>query len=331
MRAILVSVDYADILAYTLPWNRQHFTDVLVVTSKSEKDDITVRIADSQDCTVYRTDTFYARGAKFNKWGALEEALDLWGRKPMVPISRSEHARSFQRLDYVGQEQPLDHWLCLMDADILWPRDLVIGQSTNLLTFNSKISAQATLVKKGQLCTPLRRMFVPDGRMYFHKSENLAPIHVMGNLEGTGISPDQMIGCTRPFPPEELWRQNQIHRNITEWAGYSQIFHLEDPMLPPPPWHDTEWVHAGGADSFFQMRWPTHLKVRPFWECLHIGDAGMNWMGRQSHYLDGRQNPLHAQRHNEIMAMWRERRRREREYRGNQEEIFRVEKLPPES
>ena len=33
MRAILVSVDYADILALTLPLNRHHFSDVMVAAT----------------------------------------------------------------------------------------------------------------------------------------------------------------------------------------------------------------------------------------------------------------------------------------------------------
>src|SRR5205085_1870944 len=84
----------------------------------------------------------------------------------------------------------------------------------------------------------------------------------------------------RPYPPESLWHQFPIHRNVSEHAGYSQIFHLKDTHLPRPPWHDINWVHAGGADSFFQQLWPKENKVRPTFSVLHIGDAGLNWMGR---------------------------------------------------
>lgn len=350
MRAVLVSVNYHDILMHTLPWNRHHFTDVMVVTSERKEDDPTFEIAQANECHVWRTNIFWERGAKFNKWAALEEALDMFGRKPVFPTSPYAESKGYltsasleatltPTLEDSRQEHPtledsrqqeppvpevhtphLDHWMCLMDADILWPRDLRIGQSTNYLTFNGR-NRESTLVKKGMLCSPFRRMFTDTSQHFLHPR----PISsILDITHQVNTKDDQDI---RPYPPESLWHNFQVHRNVGEWAGYSQIFHLEDPMLPTPPWHDTSWTHCGGADSFFQERWPKHLKVRPFWECLHIGNAGLNWMGRATHYLGGVKNPDHDRKREEIMAMWRERRRREKLYRGNQQEIFRPEKL----
>lgn len=214
MRAILVCVDYADLLAVTLPYNRPHFDEVMVVTACGDT-------ATSELCTklggvqVYATDAFYRDGADFNKWLALEEALDVYGR----------HG-----------------WLCVMDADVLWPKSLPSGFRESL--------------QVGKLYTPLRRMF-------------------------TDLS--------QPIPQEPYWRRYPIHRNVAEWAGYSQIFHATDPALGSAPWHETNWRHAGGADSFFQMKWKPADKVRPGFEVLHLGEAGVNWCGRASTYLDGSQ------------------------------------------
>jgi hypothetical protein len=94
-RAVIVSVGYDDLLAVTLPWNRHHFLEVLVVTSRTDAD--TVQVAVDNRCFVYRTDAFTAQGAAFNKWLALEEALDAFGR--------------------------LD-WLCILDADVFLPKEL---------------------------------------------------------------------------------------------------------------------------------------------------------------------------------------------------------------
>lgn len=224
MRAILVSVDYHDLLAITLPYNRHHFSSVCVVTAPGDK---SIKVAEDNGCKIFVTSSFYDGGASFNKWKALEEGLN-W----------------FRRRD-------IDPWLCIMDADILWPKELRgLGGSQN--GWN-----QGSLVP-GNLYTPLRRMMV----------DNLSTI-----------------------PQETEWRQFPVHSNIQEWAGYSQIFHQDDCHLPQPPWHETNWRHAGGADSCFQQRWPASAKLRPPWDCLHLGSAGTNWAGRVTPYVDGTTHP----------------------------------------
>jgi len=207
MRAILVCVDYSDLLAVTLPHNRHHFEQVCVITSHGDKKTADVALANG--CPVHQTDAFTRNGAVFNKWAALEEGLDWYGRRG---------------------------WLCVMDADVLWPA-----------------ATPPWHPMVGELWTPLRRMAPWPG----------------------------------PVPAERDWGRFALHRNVQEWAGYSQIFHADDPHLGPAPWHQTDWVHAGGADSMFQRRWPQHLKRRPPFEVLHLGPAGTNWCGRASDYADG--------------------------------------------
>jgi hypothetical protein len=116
MRAILVAVDYADLLAITLPYNRQHFDEVMVVTSLDKLDDETRDVAAANDCRVCSTDLFFGGGNAFNKFAALERGLDKFGRHGM---------------------------LCVMDADILFPKHLPD------VAWDSSV-----------LYTPKRRMFV---------------------------------------------------------------------------------------------------------------------------------------------------------------------------
>lgn len=230
MRAILVCVDYADLLAVTLPYNRHHFDDVAVVTSSG--DTKTLQVAREHGAQVIVTDLFFEAGAVFNKWKALEYGLSQFGRQG---------------------------WLCLMDADVLWPKQLPPG----------------IYFRQGYLYTPLRRMFTDT---------------------------------SKPLPPESEWGNYPIHRNIAEWAGYSQIFHASDPVLGPAPWHEINWRHAGGADSFFQQKWPADRKVRPRFEVLHIGEAGVNWCGRASAYLDGRLPADAGERREQVRRFIRQRR-----------------------
>ena len=207
MRAILVSVDYADLLAECLPRNRHHFSEVMVVTTPGDM--LSQEVASANNCRFFTTDIFYAGGAVFNKFAAMEQALDEFGRNGLM---------------------------CIMDADIIWPR--------NLPRHN---------FKRGRLYTPRRRML--------HDS-------------------------TADIPPESEWQRLPLNRE-GEFPGYSQIFHADDPVLPSPPWHETNWRHAGGADSAFQNLWPRSKKLRPVWEVLHIGESFRNWCGRSTRYRDG--------------------------------------------
>jgi len=211
LRTIIVCVDYADLLAITLPYNRHHFSEVMIVTSFS--DEATVKVALDNDAVVWQTNAFYTDGASFNKFRALEEGLDVmsrWG------------------------------WMCIMDADVLWPKHIDFHEG----------------YYPDCLYTPLRRM-----------------------------CEDIQMGV----PHEPYWKSYPLHPQQQEFAGYTQIFHAEDPHLPPAPWHQTNWKHAGGADSFFQALWPAHHKIRPPFECLHLGRAGVNWAGRVTPFMDGTQ------------------------------------------
>ena len=273
MRAIMVCVDFADILALTLPRNRKHFEEVWVVTSNKDAD--TQKVAVEHKCHVYCTGSFYANGAAFNKWLALEEGLDRMGRKG---------------------------WLCQMDADVVWPEKIVVeecgmagvvlaGGDGNAPLLTLRHEGKFLHVIGGQLCSPLRRMCPFDGTV----------------------------------PPESQWRRFPVHRNVAEWAGYSQIFHADDPVLGPPPWHQVDWIHAGGADSFFQAKWgeqppgwkpgmaqQTNRKVRPPFEVLHLGEAGRNWYGRATPYADGRLPEGSADKLQKCRRIWVERQNRRR-------------------
>lgn len=234
LRAIMVCVDYQDILALTLPHNFHHFDEVTVVTAPHCLEEVGRvcyemrpfhRSPSGKGITVLGTDLFYAGGARFNKWAALEWGLDQMGRTG---------------------------WLCVMDADVMWPKDLVVRGEPGTLRF--EYMGTSLNLPKSYLCTPHRRMFPT---------------------------------LPREAPPEAEWRKYPVHRNVNEFAGYSQIFHGSDPVLGPAPWHQVDWTHAGGADSFFQQKWKPQNKVRPPFEVLHLGEAGVNWMGRATPLVDG--------------------------------------------
>lgn len=235
----MVCVDYGDLLEITLPYNRHHFSEVMVVTAY--KDERTIACAHQNNAWVHATNAFYTDGAVFNKFRALEEGLDIFGKFD---------------------------WMCIMDADILWPKEIDWSfLHTDPCCFYSDLDP-------GILYTPLRRM-----------CEDLS----MG------------------VPQEPYWKSYPLHPQQVEWAGYTQIFHADDPHLPAGEWHQTDWSHAGGPDSFFQQRWPACNKLRPPFECLHLGRAGTNWCGRVTPYLDGSTHPNSYVHHTNLRNFMRQR------------------------
>jgi len=92
-KVLIVSVDFDDLLAITLPRNRRSFGHVLVATSPNSEA-ATRRVCESANASVFVTDAFYRDGAKFNKGLAIEEGLDVLGR---------------------------DGWILCLDADVVLP------------------------------------------------------------------------------------------------------------------------------------------------------------------------------------------------------------------
>lgn len=261
---VIVCVDFADLLAVTLPKNRHHFESVVVVST--ERDTDTNDVAYANNCLTYNTDAFYRNGADFNKFLTLEEGLDVLGR---------------------------DGWICILDADILLPREIP------WLSLPPPVGPTP-----GRLYSPLRRMLenwdrVPDPHCI--ECQGRGWILVPGEAtQGKEAEDGRRVWETKSpcpackiqnslslFLQESEWWQYPIHRNIYEWAGYCQLFHGSDSALGTAPWHQTNWRHAGGADSFFQRKWDVKDKIRPPFECLHIGQAGQNWCGRVSPTLSG--------------------------------------------
>lgn len=295
LNMILVAVDYTDLLSITLPYNRHHFDKVVVVTD-TKPDPTLDQLCEEQKCILYRTDSFYSDGAVFNKWKSLEEGLDLLGR---------------------------NGWLCLMDADILWPKDIKWYGNGDWLEMDYPYSTidhsnRTTSALKGKhLGIKIGHIMTPFRRMWHHFPHNPLPIRYTDKLVHTDlitVEQDPLYDDYIRFPSEEHWGEFPLHPQQTEFAGYSQIFHALDPVLRTCAncgqlkedhedkdlsivtcrarelrfsWHQTNWKHAGGADSFFQARWNNTKKIRPLFQVLHLGEAGKNWCGRATSYADG--------------------------------------------
>lgn len=104
MEAVTVCVNYGDFLAHTLPHNRKHFSNYIVVTSTT--DSFTKRICDFYEVKCIQTDVFYQDDAIFNKGKGINEAI---------------------------KQLKLDRWMLHLDADIyLFPNFINILKGAEL-------------------------------------------------------------------------------------------------------------------------------------------------------------------------------------------------------
>ena len=84
------------------------------------------------------------------------------------------------------------------------------------------------------------------------------------------------------------WTMLRSIKDPDKAPGFFQLFHASSTSLCDKPWYPTDWRHAGGCDSFFERKWPTHKRKKlSSFEVLHIGPLGLNWYGRVSKYLNG--------------------------------------------
>ena len=148
------------------------------------------------------------------------------------------------------------------------------------------------------------------------------PYETFDHTKTLGSRSSSYLSVKRPYPDETKWPMYPIHSNVNEWAGYSQIFHMDDPVLGPLPWHQTDWIHAGGADSFFQQKWKPSRKLRPPFHVLHLGPAGKNWCGRTTTYVGGKLPPLTLERERKLHEIFVRRRGKTGESRFQHERII---------
>lgn len=185
MRAVIVCVDYSDYLAITLPINRHHFEDMLVITSLD--DTATIRLANTNDCKVHATNSFYDN-AYFNKYKALEQGLDIFGR----------HG-----------------WLCILDADIVWPH-IIQPIPPDRFRFPKEYIENPLNLTIGKLYVPQRHM-CPS-------IEELGPVR---DEEFAGYS--QIFHASDPVLGKPPWHEQWKHAGggdsffAKKWIAKNQV------------------------------------------------------------------------------------------------------------
>ena len=70
LEAVIISVNFADMLSITLPKNKRHFDNIIVITD--EKDKETIKVCEKEGIDYHATGAFYHKGDKFNKGLAID-------------------------------------------------------------------------------------------------------------------------------------------------------------------------------------------------------------------------------------------------------------------
>lgn len=112
INCVIVCVNYADILAHTLPHNKQFFKRFLIVTDTKDED--TVKLCRNYQVEYIQTDIFYEKGNKFDKGAGINLGLNHLG------IAKSKD------------------WFLQMDADI-WLHPFAMKQLFALKLDESKV------------------------------------------------------------------------------------------------------------------------------------------------------------------------------------------------
>lgn len=82
LEGLVICVDYSDFLAHTLPHNKTHFDNLIVVTDT--KDEKTKKLCEFHHIRCVQTDIFYENGNSFNKGAAIDYGLSLLENKDWV-------------------------------------------------------------------------------------------------------------------------------------------------------------------------------------------------------------------------------------------------------
>lgn len=157
-------------------------------------------------------------------------------------------------------------------------------------------------------------MCVFDADIVFPKNPNWSPLPYRTHRSSYLFTPyrrmlDSIPSSISKIPPETDWQKLKLAPAYNEFSGYCHIFNAEDPICRLKPWYQTDWKHAGGADSIFQSRWNDipGAKIRPPFEVLHIGQSNVNWCGRASAFVDGTYPENADERHQTLRQIMRDR------------------------
>ena len=82
LEGIIVCVNYSDFLAHTLPHNKTHFDNLIVITDT--KDEKTKELCEYYHVRCIQTDIFYENGDSFNKGAAINYGLSQLEKKDWV-------------------------------------------------------------------------------------------------------------------------------------------------------------------------------------------------------------------------------------------------------
>lgn len=131
----------------------------------------------------------------------------------------------------------------------------------------------------------------------------------------------RMLEDVSKLSDELEWQKCPLNTEL-DFAGYFQMYNAEATPLMGRCAYPKDWIHAGGCDSEFALRWSSRKKVRPAFEVLHLGQPGLNWCGRVTQRASGEVPEEAPLRLEKLLEM-----QKKRDYRSPRETRYRHEKV----
>lgn len=162
IEAVIVCVDYADVLAHTLPNNFKYFEKTVVVTHPT--DFATKRICQIYGVEVVETELFYETGDIFNKGAAINEGLKHLSMNNWVLHLDADiwlHPFAIQQLNYLKLNpqflygcdrimiESFVEWIKFLEMPDLYKENWLLELS------NFKIGSRITQYYNGNMWQPL--------------------------------------------------------------------------------------------------------------------------------------------------------------------------------
>lgn len=237
-QAVLVSVEYDDLLAITLHRNCHHFRRIIVVTAPQDKRTPRV-VAKVPNAELLVTDVFYQGDVSFNKGAALELGLEQTGRQGWIVVMDADIVLPSAIPDFAYDEQKLHgprrrmlREIELFNSEYDWTQSPVFPDQEFAGYFQLFNSNSISLRKKPWYSSKWRHAGGCDSD--FHRKWTDATrvrlefqvLHL--GLEGhnwCGRSTQRTDGTV---PEESADRRRQLHEFITrrqKWLGDRQHNH----------------------------------------------------------------------------------------------------------
>lgn len=234
IEVVIICVDFADILAWTLPFNRNQFDGMVVVTAPH--DQRTKDLCEHYHIRCVVTDVFYKGGKAFDKAAGINEGMKVLSKRGWIAHMDADILLPPRAKEMIDRSQPNTDFIYGIDRmDVPSFRDFVNFVSNPELQYYKQAFLHANAFKKGARLIR-EQGYVPIGffQLWHPKGSGIDSYcteHDIYNNHSDVNHAEQWPRNKRGFIPEivalHLMSENDGHGN--NWQGRkSKPFKLDE-------------------------------------------------------------------------------------------------------